>query len=126
TAVWVFLESGDAEQDKAALEQLKAELRRMEKTLKLPEIEQADIEQGLVSVAPESLKLKFSVETLSRKEAAEDYFTRMLIATENDLHEFSDEPMALPVFGRGRVLYALIGKGINPGTIEQACRDLTG
>lgn len=126
TAVWVFLESGDAEQDKAALEQLKAELKRMEKTLKLPEIEQADIEQGLVSVAPESLKLKFSVETLSRKEAAEDYFTRMLIATENDLHEFSDEPMALPVFGRGRVLYALIGKGINPGTIEQACRDLTG
>ena len=126
TAVWVFLESGDKEKDKAALELLTKELKRMEKTLKLPEIEQADIEQGLVSVAPESLKLKFSIETCSRKDAAEESFTRMLIATENDLHEFSDEPMALPVFGRGRVLYALIGKGINAGTIEQACRDLTG
>jgi len=126
TAVWVFLESGDAEQDKAGLELLTKELKRMEKTLKLPEIEQADIEQGLVSVAPDSLKLKFSVVTLSRDQAAEDYFVRMLLATENDLHEFNDEPMALPVFGRGRVLYALIGKGINPGTIEQACRDLTG
>lgn len=126
TAVWVFLESGDQAKDKAGLELLTKELKRMEKTLKLPEIEQADIEQGLVSVAPESLKLKFNVVSLSRNEAAEDYFTRMLVATENDLHEFSDEPMALPVFGRGRVLYALIGKGINPGTIEQACRDLTG
>lgn len=126
TAVWVFLESGDAEQDKAGLELLSKELKRMEKVLKLPEIEQADIEQGLVSVAPESLKLKFSVVTLSRNQAAEEPLVQMLLATENDLHEFNDEPMALPVFGRGRVLYALIGKGINPGTIEQACRDLTG
>ncbi len=42
------------------------------------------------------------------------------------LKDFKNEPMAFPVFGRGRVLYALIGKGINAGTIEQACRDLTG
>ena len=126
TAVWVFLESGDAEKDKAARELLAQELKRMEKTLKLPEIEQADIEQGLVSVAPDSLKMKFSIETCSRDDSAEQFLTQMLLATENDLKDFGSEPMALPVFGRGRVLYALIGKGINPGTIEQACRDLTG
>ncbi|QDT42500.1 hypothetical protein Pan241w_25840 [Gimesia alba] len=126
TAVWVFLESGHPEKDKAAFELLTKELKRMEKTLKLPEIEQADIEQGLVSVSPDSLKLKFSVEKCSREDSAEAYFTQMLLATENDLKDFNDEPMALPVFGRGRVLYALIGKGINAGTIEQACRDLTG
>lgn len=126
TAVWVFLESGDAEQDKAARELLVKELKRMEKTLKLPEIEQADIEQGLVSVSPDSLKLKFSIVTCSHDDSAEQYLTKMLLATENDLKDFDSEPMALPVFGRGRVLYALIGKGINPGTIEQACRDLTG
>lgn len=126
TAVWVFLESGNPEKDKAAFELLTKELKRMEKTLKLPEIEQADIEQGLVSVSPDSLKLKFSVKKCSREDSAETYFTQMLLATENDLKDFNDEPMALPVFGRGRVLYALIGKGINAGTIEQACRDLTG
>ena len=126
TAVWVFLESGDSDKDKVAFELLTKELKRMEKTLKLPEIEQADIEQGLVSVSPDSLKLKFSVEKCSREDSAEAYFAQMLLATENDLKDFNDEPMALPVFGRGRVLYALIGKGINPGTIEQACRDLTG
>ncbi|MCA9015425.1 MAG: hypothetical protein KDA77_08860 [Planctomycetaceae bacterium] len=126
TAVWVFLESGNPEKDKAAFELLSKELKRMEKTLKLPEIEQADIEQGLVSVSPDSLKLKFSLEKCARDDSSEQYFTQMLLATENDLKDFSDEPMALPVFGQGRVLYALIGKGINPGTIEQACRDLTG
>lgn len=126
TAVWVFLESGDAEKDKAARELLEKELKRMEKVLKLPEIEQADIEQGLVSVSPDSLKLKFSVVTCSRDDSAEQYLTQMLLATESDLKDFDSEPMALPVFGRGRALYALIGKGINPGTIEQACRDLTG
>lgn len=126
TAVWVFLESGNPEKDKAAFELLTKELKRMEKTLKLPEIEQADIEQGLVSVSPDSLKLKFSVEKCSRDDSTETYLTKMLLATENDLKDFDTEPMALPVFGRGRVLYALIGKGINPGTIEQACRDLTG
>ncbi|QDT97863.1 hypothetical protein [Gimesia aquarii] len=126
TAVWVFLESGNSEKDKAAFELLSKELKRMEKTLKLPEIEEADIEQGLVSVSPDSLKLKFSVEKCSREDSAEAYFTKMLLATENDLKDFKEEPMAFPVFGRGRVLYALIGKGINAGTIEQACRDLTG
>ena len=126
TAVWVFLESGQPEKDKAAYALLSKELKRMEKTLKLPEIEEADIEQGLVSVSPDSLKLKFSLEKLSRDDSAETGFTSMLLATEDDLKEFNAEPMAFPVFGRGRVLYALIGKGINSGTIEQACRDLTG
>jgi len=126
TAVWVFLESGHPEKDKAAFALLSKELKRMEKTLKLPEIDEADIEQGLVSVSPDSLKLKFSLEKCSREDSAELRFTGMLLATENDLKDFKAEPMAFPVFGRGRVLYALIGKGINSGTIEQACRDLTG
>ena len=34
--------------------------------------------------------------------------------------------MALPVFGRGRALYALVGKGINEDTIEEACKFVTG
>jgi hypothetical protein len=36
------------------------------------------------------------------------------------------QPMAFPVFGRGRALYALVGKGIAPDVIEEACVFLTG
>ena len=34
--------------------------------------------------------------------------------------------MAFPIFGRGRALYALVGKGINNDTIDAAGTDLTG
>jgi hypothetical protein len=34
--------------------------------------------------------------------------------------------MAIPVFGRGRALYALVGKGIAADVIEEACVFLTG
>ncbi len=88
TAVWVFLESGDSEKDKAAYALLSKELKRMEKILKLPEIEQADIEQGLVSVDPDSLKLKFSIVKCAGGKSEEIDFTRMLLATENDLEGF--------------------------------------
>ena len=42
---------------------------------------------------------------------------QMLLNTEDDLKTMK-EPMAIPVFGRGRALYALVGKGINEETIE--------
>ncbi len=47
------------------------------------------------------------------------------MGSEADLKELH-EPMAFPVFGRGRVLYALIGKGINPDMIRRACEFMVG
>ena len=52
-------------------------------------------------------------------------FVDMLLGSEEDLHDL-DEPMAFPVFGRGRVLYALIGDGITTENVQQAGIDLTG
>lgn len=51
---------------------------------------------------------------LSRDEAkAKDpWLLRSLLAVENDLHEFADEPMVFVVYGRGRALPPYIGKGI--------------
>jgi hypothetical protein len=40
--------------------------------------------------------------------------------------EIAGQPMAFPVFGRGRALYALVGAGIVPGTIEDASQFLVG
>ncbi len=125
TAVWVLLESGNKEADDAAFKILQAELLRAQKELKLPKIDEADIEQGLVSTDETGLKLQFSTLRLSRENEQEKLFVEMLLGSEDDLRDF-DEPMAFPVFGRGRVMYALIGRGINADTIRQACQDLIG
>ncbi len=47
TAVWLLIESGNAEQDKAAEELLTRELKRLEADLKLPELTDAPEDQLL-------------------------------------------------------------------------------
>jgi hypothetical protein len=49
----------------------------------------------------------------------------MLLATEPDLKQ-SSGPIAFPVFGQGRALYALVGKGIKHETIDEAASFLIG
>jgi hypothetical protein len=49
----------------------------------------------------------------------------MLLSTEPDLAAVR-EPIVFPIFGRGRALYALVGKGIRAETIEQAATFLIG
>jgi len=131
TVVWVFVDAtGD---DKVASDKAHAllieQLKVMTLKLKLPEIDKQDILDGLVSPAATDLKLKFSVIRISRDEAAEKGFVDMLTYSEEDGTEFTlsklaDKPMAFPVFGRGRALYALVGAGINPDTIGEACGSL--
>lgn len=125
TGVWILLESGDPQKDDAAFAALQRQLARAEATLKLPEIDERDIRDGLVSVDPAELKISFSTVRLSRDDADEALFVAMLLGSEPDLREF-DEPIAFPVFGRGRVLYALVGPGINDNTISEACATLVG
>jgi hypothetical protein len=126
SVVWVFLESGDARADDAAFETLSSELERLQGTLKLPELDPADATE--LSVAPEALKLSFSAVRLARDNPAERLLVEMLLSVEPDLRdpELAGQPMAFPVFGRGRALYALVGAGIVPGTIEDASTFLVG
>ena len=128
SVVWAFIESGDKAKDAAAIELLETELARLQKELKLPEIDPNDIQPGQLDDVTESLKIRFSLVRLTRDDAAEKAFLDMLLNTEPDLRdaEFAGQPMAIPIFGRGRALYALIGKGIAQETIEDACVFLTG
>jgi len=128
SSVWVLLEGGDKDKDDAAFETLTVELNRLQSELKLPEIEEQDIADGFLSIEPEELKLKFSVVRVSRDDEKESALVQMLLNTEPDLRDpqFDGQPMALPVFGRGRVLYALIDKGINTEVITDTCTFLTG
>ncbi len=49
----------------------------------------------------------------------------MLLGSEPDLNELS-QPMAFPVLGRGRVLYALVGRGISREMIGVASTFMVG
>ena len=80
----------------------------MAKKLKLPEVKTQDIQSGYLSIRPEDLKLSFSVVTLRAGDAAEKAFRETLLNSEDDLKELEHEPMAFPVFGRGRALNALV------------------
>ena len=123
SAVWVLLESGDRAQDDDVADRLQDRLREAAKQLQVP----AD---GSSNANPEmadspNLWLEFSVVRLSRNNPAEELLISMLLHSEWDLH-LSAEAMAFPIFGRGRVLYALIGDGIDDANIRQACAFIVG
>ncbi|MCH7687685.1 MAG: hypothetical protein IH899_13545 [Planctomycetes bacterium] len=132
TAVWVFLESGNTKLDDAKYEILTSRLKHEQSTLKLPEIDPEDIAQGLLLADEADLKVLFSSLRLSPSDPREKMFVDMLLGSEGggELSLRADDvrgkPMAFPVFGRGRVLYGLVGDGINEDTIADACRLLIG
>ena len=125
SAVWVLLESGDAAKNQAAERLLREQLKKMQETLEVPD---RDPDLGYATWktpdAPD-LPIVFSLVTVSRSDPAERMFVDMLLHSESDLVSFA-EPMAFPVFGRGRALYALVGAGITEENIEEACAFLVG
>ena len=104
-AVWVLLQTGRKEQDDAAAERIQDELGR--------------------PAADGQPPLSCSLVRVSRGDSAEKLLVETLLASEPDLRG-RDEPMAFPVFGRGRVLYALAGAGINAENVRHALDFLVG
>lgn len=125
SAVWVFVPCGDADRDNVAMDTLAREIENNEKSLELPEQEVIESEEELLQQVDLELRLDFSIVTLRRDDPKEQSLLRMLLASEVDL-ESLDQPMAFPVLGRGRVLYALVGKGISDVTIGMASRFIIG
>ncbi len=120
TAVWLFLESGNAAKDKAALVLLEKELETVIQELK----EEAEsIPQELAG--PE-ITYEFSILPVSRSDSNEPILLSLLCGSESDLDEYSNEPVIFPVFGRGRALYALIGAGINTDNIRETVGFIVG
>lgn len=125
SAVWVLLESGDAAKDADAAKFLDERLEYLAGVMELPKLDEQDIKNGLVSLPGDGLRVEFSTLRLKRDDPAEAAFVAMLLASEEDLREFN-EPMVFPVFGQGRVLYALVGKGIKVETVDSAAQFLIG
>lgn len=135
SAVWLLLESGDAAKDGAAVAVLEQALQAAQSELKLPEgvVTPAQLDEPGRKGAPVDvlhsdlpLRLAFSVLRLSRDDPAEAVLRAMLMKVEPDLAEYAGEPMVFAVFGRGRALEPLIGRGIHADNIREAASYLCG
>jgi len=118
SAVWLLLDSGDAAADEAAAQTLEPELKRLEQMLKLPS--HAPDDPPLLSEVP--VRVSFSMLRLSRNAPGEASLVRMLLNSETGL----EGPIVFPIFGRGRALWAMTGKGLTPPNIAEAATFLIG
>jgi hypothetical protein len=96
--VWLLVESGDKKRDDAA---------------------------ALVVTENRSAPPESSLIRLRRDDSAETVLVGLLLGSEPDLAA-RNEPIAFPVFGRGRVLYALVGAGITAENVRRASAFLGG
>jgi len=121
SATWLLVRCGDSKKDKAAAVELTEFIAAAKETLKIPDgvVGRDDAAASGISGDPDNvlrsdvpLQIEFSFVEIDRSDPAEGAFLQMLLNVEDDLGEFSSEPMAFPVFGRGRVLEPLVGKGI--------------
>jgi hypothetical protein len=118
SAVWLMLDSGDAAKDEAAVKTLDAELKKLAESLKLPP--HAADDPPLLSDVP--VRIGFSVLRLPKNDPAEIVLTTMLQNSEKGL----EGPIVYPIFGRGRALWAMAGKGLTPDNISEAALFLIG
>ncbi|MCP4189717.1 MAG: hypothetical protein GY768_03725 [Planctomycetaceae bacterium] len=125
SAVWVLVESGNAEADDAAFRQLEKLLIDAPEHVSLPDQDLIETDEEYNPDNEIELKVEFSAIRVSREASDEAAIVSMLLGSEEDLREF-DEPIAIPVYGRGRTYYALIGKGINADTVNDNCQFMCG
>jgi hypothetical protein len=125
SAVWVFVPSGDKKQDAVALATLRQQVQLNEQNLELPPQEEIEADEAFLAENEIELRIGFSIVTLDRDDPQEQFLLQMLMASEPDLEQL-DQPMAFPVLGRGRVLYALVGAGIEQDNIGIASRFIVG
>jgi len=118
SAVWLMLDSGDPAKDDAAAKTLEAELKKLSEKLKLPA--HAPDDPPLLSDVP--VRIGFSVLRVAKTDPAETAMITMLQNSETGL----EGPVVYPIFGRGRALWAMAGKGLTPDNIGEAAMFLIG
>ena len=119
--VWLLLESGDQRRDDQTAQLLEGELRKLERSLVLPEPDPLDppINTNL------PLKIVFSTLRLARSNPAESMLVNLLLNWNTNLVA-EKETMLFPIFGRGRVVPPATGEEIQPEAIREVAEFLTG
>ncbi|MBN2058896.1 MAG: hypothetical protein JW882_00650, partial [Deltaproteobacteria bacterium] len=120
SVVWIFIPSGNAKKDEPAKALIERELDVAIQTYsKMPYTILSGAKQKKLSYG-------FPIMTVSPHDPAERLFIDMLLKSESDLYEHTDEPMVFPVFGRGRALGCLFGEYITERNIQDASAFLSG
>jgi hypothetical protein len=125
SAVWVLVECGEPAQDQAAWEQLQSYVVESLPAIELPDRTLIQTDESFRPDVAIELKVEFSALRLSADDQRERAFAAMLRASEPDLAELR-EPIAIPVYGRGRSYYALVGRGISAANVTDAGQFLCG
>jgi hypothetical protein len=124
SVVWAFVPGGERKPDADALALLNTAVADLAKTLTLPD--PTDLSAG--GVAPPApvppLKLAFSTLTVPPGQD-EDIFLGILRHSDPDSAKLTG-PTVYPVFGQGRSLAVLGGKGLNKETYQAAAEYLIG
>ena len=116
TAVWLFVESGDAKVDEATHETLVRALRAAERELKLPhQLDPADAQYDQPLEGAVELRIAFSTLRVRPDDPKESLLMAMLTGLVGD---DTPRPYAAPVFGRGRALTALTREMINEEAVS--------
>jgi hypothetical protein len=134
-AVMILLTCSDQEQNKKAEEAL-AGLRKLADSGEIPvELELPPMglpgrpegeQEAADAGAPDPKKLGIAVLKVDRNDPAEEFFVRMLMAVEDDLKEYADQPMIFAGYGRGRAMEPYIGKGITAENLVDVVAFLAG
>jgi hypothetical protein len=120
SVVWIFVPSGNAQKDAQAKAFIRKQLdAALSELSKMPFF-------ILAGAREKKLNYGFPILTVSRTDPGERFFLDMLLHSESDLHEYAEEPMVFPVFGRGRLLGCLFGKFITEKNIQGAISFLSG
>jgi len=119
SAVWILLECGNREKDTAAAAELNKQINLLTKSMGLVNADAPDADlAGIDYEEGPKLRIGFSMIRLRRDDPAESAFVKMLLATESDLAEVTaDEPAVFTVYGQGRAMLALVGKGIGADNV---------
>ena len=76
--------------------------------------------------ARELAALQLEPVRIRRNDPAEQILISILDHSEAGLEKYASQPLVFPAFGRGRVLYAIAGNGINQDNLDAALQFLTG
>ncbi len=120
SVVWVFVPSGNAREDERVKTFIRQELDKVIQTY-------SDTPFTILSGGKRKiLNYGFPILTVFPDDPAEHLFVDMLLKSESDLYEHTNEPMVFPVFGRGRLLGCLFGEYITEKNIREASAFLSG
>ena len=125
SAVWVLLKTGNKQADERAEAELKRELAKKPDEIELPSLTDLAEEEKFDEDLEVEMRVDFSVISIDPDDPQEAFFREMLLNTESDLKDF-DDPVAVPIYGRGRTYFALVGPGITADNIADNCNFICG